>query len=156
MKIKKVSINNRKKCFEVTTAKGTLALPFSRLRLKPSRTNTVAEVYVDRELGSEGITYRLESGKEDSIHLDAFLDYNRDPDFLRNLVLHQLTIEAVKAMKHSDLSKHEIIRRLQTSPSQLYRLLDPANYSKSVDEMLRLLAVLGCDVRWDIVQQQVA
>jgi hypothetical protein len=43
----------------------------------------------------------------------------------------------------SGLSKHELVRRLKTSPSQLYRLLDPANYTKSMDEMCRLLAVLG-------------
>ncbi len=37
-------------------------------------------------------------------------------------------------------------RRLGTSASQLYRLLDPTNYKKSVDQMLALLLVLGCDV----------
>jgi len=56
-------------------------------------------------------------------------------------------------MKASHLSKHEVVRRLKISPSQLYRLLDPTNYRKSIDEMLRLLTVLGCKVEWSIVQQ---
>ncbi|MEK6705085.1 MAG: hypothetical protein AABZ06_04805, partial [Bdellovibrionota bacterium] len=89
------------------------------------------------------VTYVLDSGKEDSVHLDAFLDYNRDPDFMRKITLHNLTVDALKLLKTAGLSKQELIRRLKTSPSQLYRLLDPANYQKSVDEMLRLIAVLG-------------
>ena len=98
------------------------------------------------------MTYVLASGDEASVHLDAFLDYNKDPDFLRNAALHQLTVEAVKLMKKSNLSKQEVIRRLKTSPSQLYRLLDPANYSKSLDEMLRLVSVLGYRVEWSITE----
>jgi hypothetical protein len=58
-------------------------------------------------------------------------------------MLHKLTVGALKLVKQSGLSKHELTRRLKTSPSQLYRLLDPTNYRKSMDEMLRLLAALG-------------
>src|SRR5690606_17352742 len=115
---------------------------------KPSLKNAIVEVYVDKELASSAVTYVLASGDEASVHVDAFLDYNKDPDFLRNAVLHQLTLESVKLMEKSHLSKQEVIRRLKTSPSQLYRLLDPANYKKSIDEMLRLVAVLGYRVEW--------
>ena len=97
-------------------------------------------------------TYVLESGKEDSIPVDAFLDYNRDPDYMRDITLHKLTVQALKLVEKSGLSKHELIRRLKTSPSQLYRLLDTANYSKSMDEMLRLLAVLGYRVDMKLVK----
>ena len=40
----------------------------------------------------------------------------------------------------------EIVRRLGTSATQLYRLLDQTNYRKSVDQLLRLLNILECDV----------
>ena len=153
MKIKSVSVNNRKKSVEITTRKGILSFPFARLRVRPSVHNRIAEIYVDPELGRRAVTYRLASGGEDSVHIDAFLDYNRDPEFLRKITLHKLSLQAVKAMKASDLSKHEVVRRLKTSPSQLYRLLDPTNYRKSIDEMLRLLTVLGCKVEWSIVKQ---
>lgn len=33
-----------------------------------------------------------------------------------------------------------------TSPARFYRLLDTTNYRKSVDKMLSLLQVLGCEV----------
>lgn len=86
------------------------------------------------------------------MHLDAFLEYNRDPDFLRQAALHQLTVEAIRLVEKKSLSKHEIVRRLNTSPSQLYRLLDSSNSSKSIDEMVRLLAVLGYRLEWSLVR----
>jgi hypothetical protein len=60
--------------------------------------------------------------------------------------LYKLTIEAQKRVDQSALSKREIIRRLGTSATQLYRLLDQTNYRKSVDQMLLLLCVLDCVV----------
>ena len=74
------------------------------------------------------------------------LDYNRDPAYLRDVLLHKLTIEVLLLLESSGLSKREIIRRLGTSPAQVYRLLDPGNRRKTVDGMLRLLGVLGCNV----------
>ncbi len=153
MKIKSVETNNRKKAIEIETSNGRLTLPFSRLELKPSSKNGITNIYVDKELASNAVTYVLASGDEASVHIDAFLDYNKDPELLRNAALHQLTIEAIKLMKKSSLSKQEVIRRLKTSPSQLYRLLDTANYSKSIDEMLRLVSVLGYRVEWSIVKE---
>jgi len=152
MKIKKVIANNRKKALEIEVDKKFLSLPFAKLPVKPTQSDKIEVVYVDSELGSTAVTYVLFSGKEGSIHLDAFLDYNRDPDFLREIALHKLTIDANKLLKASGLSKHELIRRLKTSPSQLYRLLDPTNYKKSIDEMLRLLAVLGYTVNMKLVR----
>ena len=65
---------------------------------------------------------------------------------MRDLLLYKLTCEALDRLEASPLSKREIIRRLGTSPAQFYRLLDTTNYRKSVDKMLSLLQVLGCEV----------
>lgn len=62
------------------------------------------------------------------------------------MLLYKLTVEALSCIEASGLSKREVIRRLGTSPAQLYRLLDPTNYRKSVDKMLALLQVLDCQV----------
>jgi hypothetical protein len=51
-----------------------------------------------------------------------------------------------EAVRESGLSKRELVRRLGTSATQLYRLLDPTNYTKSVDQLLVLLRVLGKQV----------
>lgn len=148
MKIRSVSANNRRKGFEVTTGKRRLSFPFSELEVQPTAEDPVAQVFVDQELGSEGFTYLLRSGREGTVHIEEVLEHNQDPDYLRDRVLYQLTLEAQKAIDATPVARREIIRRLGTSPSQLYRLLDQTNYRKSVDQLLRLLKVLGCDVQF--------
>ena len=73
------------------------------------------------------------------------LEYNLDPDYLRDLLLYKLTLEAQKQVAQSRLAKREIVRRLGTSAAQLYRLLDQTNYEKSVDQLVSLLQILDCD-----------
>ena len=65
---------------------------------------------------------------------------------MRDLLLYKLTLEAQKRVAKSPLSRREIIRRLGTSATQFYRLLDQTNYRKSIDRVLTLLHVLDCDV----------
>lgn len=146
MKIRAVRQNNRKKVFEVTTASKTLSYPFARLDIVPSTGDKVACVCADPDLGREAFTYVLESGKEGTVHIDQVLEYNKDPAYLRDLLLYKLTLEAQKRVESSPLSKREIIRRLGTSATQFYRLLDQTNYRKSLDKLLSLLHVLDCDV----------
>ena len=153
MKIKSVALNNKKKTIEIETNKEDFSLPFSRLVLRPTAKNRIVKIYVDKQLANRGVTYLLESGAEDSIHLDAFMDYNKDPEFIRQTIVHQLTVKALELLKKCEISKHEMARRLKTSPSQLYRLLDPANRRKSIDEMLKLLSVLGYRIEWKLVKE---
>lgn len=146
MKIRGVVANNRRRAFEVRTNARSYPFPYALLRLRPTRENRVREVFPDEELGLEGFTYRLEDDSEDTVPIDAVLEYNRDPDHLTELLLHKLTLEARTALEESDLSKREVIRRLGTSASQLYRLLDPAYQAKSVGQMVSLLHLLGRSV----------
>jgi hypothetical protein len=146
MKIRRVSANNRKKVFEVKTSSRELVFPYSKVDPMPTQADRIAETVVDEELGREGFTYVLESGGEGTVHIDQVLEYNQDPGYLRDTLLYKLTLEAQKRVKSSPLSKREIIRRLGTSATQFYRLLDQTNYRKSVDQMLLLLNVLDCEV----------
>lgn len=146
MKIRSVKANNRRKLFEVTVSGKPLVFPFARVEVQPTAEDPLVKVFVDKEIGSEGFTYLLQSGREGTIHIEDVLEYNQDPDYLRDLLLYRLTLEAQSRIAATSLAKREIIRRLGTSPTQLYRLLDQANYRKSVDQMLRLLQVLDCDV----------
>ena len=146
MKIRSVKANNRRRAFEVTAAKKRLSFPFARLEVQPTSDDPIAKLFVDEELAAEGFTYVLQSGREGTVHIEDVLEYNQDPDHLRDLLLYRLTLEAQKAVAATPLARREIIRRLGTSPAQLYRLLDQTNYRKSVDQVLRLLQVLGYDV----------
>lgn len=154
MKIRKVSCNNYRKCFEIETAKGFFTFPFVKAEVVPTAKDKVKEVLLDKELGNEWISYRLESGKEGEIPFDAFLDYNRDPEYLSKMFLHRLTIDAVKKLRTSNITRRELARRLRTSPAQLYRLLDTANQSKTIDQMIKLLAVLGYEVAYKIIPEK--
>ncbi len=146
MKIHSARHNNHRRVFEVTVEHQQLLFPYAKADPAPTREDPIVELCIDDELGREGFTYRLASGGEGSVHVEQVLDYNQDPGYLRDLLLYRLTLEAERAMKESPLSKREIIRRLGTSPAQLYRLLDSTNYRKSVDKLLLLLQVLDRDV----------
>ncbi len=146
MRIRSIRHNNRKKIFEIRTATKRLVFPFSKAEPPPTTQDPITRVFVDEEAGREAFTYVLHSGRTGTVHVEQVLEYNRDPTYLRDLLLYQLTLEAQKQVAKSPLSKREIIRRLGTSAAQLYRLLDQTNYRKSVDQVLALLQILNCDV----------
>ena len=146
MKIVSVRSNNRKKAFEVKVGGRSLDFPYSKADPRPAAGDPVRRVFVDRELGREGFTYLLKSGRTGTVHAEQVLEYNQDPAHLRDLLLYRLTIEAQKRVAASRLSRREMIRRLGTSPAQFYRLLDQTNDRKSVDALLSLLQVLDCEV----------
>ncbi len=146
MKIRKVSPNNRRKVFEVRTPTRTLLFPYAKLDPPVAAGDRIIKAFVDNELGREAFSYVLQSGKEGSVHIEQILEYNQDPGYLRDLLLYRLTLEAQKRVEASPISRREIIRRLGTSATQFYRLLDQTNYRKSVDQLLSLLQILDCDV----------
>ena len=147
MKIRSVRINNRRRAFEVRTSTRRLLLPFAKVQPRPTTADPVDRAYVDTEIASEGFTYVLHSGREGTVHVEQVLEYNKDPDHLRDGLLYTLTVEAQRRVAASALSRREIIRRLGTSATQFYRLLDQTNYRKSLDQLVSLLQILDCDVR---------
>jgi hypothetical protein len=153
MKIVSVANNNRKHVFEVQTRRQTFVFPYAKADPTPSPSDRIVEVFIDPELGREGFTYRLDSGAEGSIHIDAVLEYNEDPSYMAELTLYRLTQEAKVRFETSGLSAREVSRWLGTSPTQLYRLLDPTNYSKSVRQLISLLYVLGCEVDVEVKER---
>lgn len=147
MKIRSVTVNNRKRQIELTLQSGKiLPVPFAQLDPQPTPEDRVVQAYVDRELANEAATYILESGAEGSVHVDHALECNRDPGYLAEILIHKLTVEALRHVDQSGLSRRELARRLSTSVPQLYRLLDPANTRKSLGQLVALLHLLGCDV----------
>ena len=145
MKIVTVACNNHKHAFVLRTRSGEFIFPYSQAEVVPAVGDPVQDIWIDAELGGEAFTYRLASGKEGSVHVEQVLEYNRDPEYMRRHLLYNLTIAAQRLVAESPLTKREVVRRLGTSPTQLYRLLDQTNYNKSVDKML---ALLDCEVEF--------
>ena len=146
MRITAVVANNRKHHFEVEAESGRWTFPYAVCDVPPTPDDPIVDLLIDLEVGCEGFTFRLRSGDEDTVLLDHVLSYNRDPEYMREMLLYKLSTVALDALEETGLSKREVIRRLNTSPSQLDRLLDTTNHSKSVDAMISLLAVLGRSV----------
>ena len=147
MRVNKVSMNNRRKEFSIATRSGAAyTFPYAEANPRPSSGNRVEEVFVDQELGNEAITYVLNSGDEGSIHIEQILEYNEDPKYMAELLIYKLTLEARHEIENSGLSRRQIAKRLKTSVPQLYRLLDPANTRKSINQLVALLHVLNCKV----------
>lgn len=146
MKVRSVKFNNKRKTFELNVSSKKFVFPYMKCDPAPTALDPVIRVYVDREIDSEGFSYELTSGNAGTIHIEQILEYNNDPNYLRDQLLYKLTLEAQRRVAESPLSKREIIRRLGTSATQLYRLLDQTNYRKSVDQLVSLLQILDCEV----------
>jgi len=147
VKIESVGRNERTREFELVAGGRDWRFPYAKLQLQPTEADPISELFIDPELGSEGFTYRLRSGAEDTIHMDAVREVNRDPEYLRDVAMHLFTVEAVDAIEESGLGIRQIARLLGTSPTQLYRLLDTTNTSKSLGQMLQLLYLVNREVK---------
>jgi predicted XRE-type DNA-binding protein len=157
VKIKSVVANNKKARLELTVFSGKVyPYPYVLLEPPPTLDNKIKKAYIDRELGCEGVTYELASGEEGTVHIDYALEYNRDPKYLGEMLLYELTVQARDHIKKAGLSRREIARRLNTSLPQLYRLLDQTNTKKSINQMISLLCVLNCDVEVVVKERQAA
>ena len=155
MKICSVSINNRRKEFLIVTGSGTAySYPYAEADPQPEPGNRIKEVSVDKELSNEAITYILNSGEDGSIHVEQILEYNEDPNYMAELLTYKLTLEARKRIETCGLSRRQVAKRLKTSVPQLYRLLDPANSRKSINQLVALLHVLNCIVDLVVRRQQ--
>lgn len=143
MKIRSVRSDPRRRAFAVSMGRAVHEFPWSQLDVVPSAADPVVEAAPDPELGREGFTYRLASGREGTVHADHVLRFVRDPDHQRVELLYALTNEAIDALAASGRTKRSVARQLGTSLAQLARLLDPTNSRKSLDQLVRLLTALG-------------
>ncbi len=155
MKIKNVVANNHKHQFEIHTYSKrhpVLTFPYGKVEkdAMPTFEDPIEVVYVDPELGNEGFTWILASEVEGSLHIDSVFEENRDPKYMADLLMYKLTVEAQKGVKESPLSKNRIIERLNTSPSQLERLLDQTNTRKSMSQLIALLSVVDRKVEVEV------
>jgi hypothetical protein len=147
VKIKSVTANNKRREFLITNRAGRdYYFPYHNSVSPIRRDDHVRKVYVDAELAREAITYLLDSGEEGSIHIEQVLDFNKDPTYLADLLIYKLTAECIQRVEEAQISRRQLARQLNTSVPQLYRLLDPANTSKSMKQLISLLSILDCEV----------
>src|SRR6188768_590789 len=112
VKVRAVEVDNRRRSFRVASDRGVFDFPYAKTYPPLARNERVNSAWPDPELGNEAFTFQLESGREDSVHMDSVLEYNEDPETLQRILLHRLTVEAKQAVREGSLSKRELVRRL--------------------------------------------
>ncbi len=145
MKVRSVQFDNRRQSFHVTVGSRVLELPYAAMDRTRGRLKVV-RAFPDPEMGYEGFAFELDTGEIDGVHVDNVLLVNGDPRAVRENTLHNLIAASLDAPAESGVSKRSLARRLGTSMSQLARLLDPTNRTKSIEQMMSLLRALGRDV----------
>ena len=151
MKIKRVFAHEKKKCFIVQAGSRSYEVPFSTFEHGPSRRDPLISVSVDREIGGMGFTFHLRSGRTDTMLLEQVLEMHHDPEIARKRTLYDLTCLADEIVQNSTITKRAIARRLGCTPTHLYRLLDQTFYGKTIDQMIKLLSVLGVELEWKAI-----
>src|SRR5260370_36753998 len=96
MKIRAVTVNNRRKVFAVRTSKGELVYPFAKADPRPTDDDPIARVWIDKVLTSEAFTYALRSGREGPVHIELGLQNNKEPAYLRDQHHYLLAPESQK------------------------------------------------------------
>jgi hypothetical protein len=153
MKILAAKTNGRRRAFEVHTSRHDWLFPYSKAIPMPSGVNPVISVAPDPDFGNEAFTYTLASGEEGTVHIDSVREVNREPRYMAELALYKLSLEAKHKMELSGMTARDVAKAIHTSPTQLYRLLDPTNYSKSFTQLLELLNYLGVNVEFSYSPQ---
>ncbi len=148
MKIKRVLAHEKKKAFIVQAGAKSYEVPFSSFSTAPTKRDPLIFVTVDADLGGLGFTFRLRSGREQTMLLEQVLDMHHDPEVARKRTLYELTCLAQDTAQRSKLTKRALSRRLSCTPTHLYRLLDQTFYGKTIDQMVKLLSVLGVELTW--------
>jgi predicted XRE-type DNA-binding protein len=83
---------------------------------------------------------------------DAFLKAEgRYEDAQAVAIKRVLAWQIEDAMKKGDFTKAEMARRMNTSRSQLDRLLDPENQAVSLDTLARAAHAVGRNLKLDLV-----
>ena len=88
---------------------------------------------------------------------DSFLEEEGTLEETTEVAIKRVLAWQIKqAIKEKDLTKAEMARRMQTSRSQLDRLLDPHRTHVKLHTMQRAAAVIGKRLRIDLVDETAA
>ncbi len=150
MKIEKIFFENGSELVEVITKRNgkkvKFSLPVAKLKPAPSKVNPIVSIEIDKDLGSEGISYILRNGEPGTVHIDAFREFSRDPDFFRDLTVYKSTLLLEQINEQSPISKKELAGKLTTSVAHIYRIFESSYYGKTIDQIIKALAVYGYKV----------
>ena len=158
-KFKEVTPNYRKGVLEITLLEGRKArkysLPFSVFRdERIGSTNRFNSITIDRELGGQAVSYALEDGSKGDFPAD-FVLYHCDPSYDWS-PMNQLKRALKDKLSARQLSVRVLADALNTSPSQVVRLLKEDKVSKQMIQLLRLAELAGYRIEFSLKKKKAA
>jgi hypothetical protein len=156
---KKIAPNYRKRVLEITLQEGDKTrkynLPFSVFgRTQIHSKNRFASIGLDGELGNQAVSYVLEDGTKGDFPAD-FVLYHCDPTYDWSPI-NQLKRALKDKLGASQLSVRVIADALNTSPSQVVRLLQEDKVSKQLVQLFRLAELAGYQVEFNLKKKKAA
>jgi hypothetical protein len=151
--------NYRKRVLEVTLREGATtkkySLPFSVFgSTKINSKNRFTSIGVDRELGGQAVSFVLADGTKGDFPAD-FVLYHCDPTYDWSPI-NQLKKALKDKLGASQLSIRVIADALNTSPSQVVRLLQEDKVSKQLVQIFRLAELAGYQVEFNLKKKKAA
>lgn len=145
-RFRKVEFDNRKRVFHLEYTSGLkIECPYSSLKLE----SRIAEADPDPESGAHSFYFITERGEKNYVPFDQPLHIVQNPSYLKEQTMYEVTKQINKFIKLEGVSKRELARRLNTSLSQLSRLLDTTNYKKELGRLIEIAAMLNYEFRWE-------
>lgn len=156
---KDIKPNYRKSVLEVTLQEGRkkkkYSLPFAVFRNKKIHSqNRFTSITIDRELGNQAVSFTLEDGSNGDFPAD-FVLYHCDPTYDWSPI-NQLKRTLKNSLGASKLSVRVIADALNTSPSQVVRLLQENKGSKQLAQLFRLADLAGYEIEFNLKKKQAA
>lgn len=158
-KFKEIKPNYRRNVLEIVLVEGRRAkkynLPFAVFQNKTiGSKNRFASITIDRELGDQGASFVLEDGSKGGFPADLVL-YYCDPSYDWSPI-NQLKRALKDKLGGSKLSVRVLADALNTSPSQVVRLLQENRVSKQIAQLFRLAELAGYQVEFSLKKKKAA
>lgn len=145
-KFRDVEFDNKKRVFRLEYSSGLkVECPYYGLKIR----GKVIEAAPDLEDGGHSFYFILENGKQRYVPFDQPLHIVQNPSYVKEHTLYQVTKQLNEFIRVEGVSKREIARRLNTSLSQLARLLDTTNYKKELSRLIEIAAMLNYEFKWE-------
>lgn len=156
---KKIKPNYQKNVLEITLVEGRKAkkynLPFAVFRDKKiSRKNRFSSITIDPELGNQAASFVLEDGSKGDFPADVVL-YYCDPIYDWSPI-NQLKRALKDQLDKSKLSVRVVADAMNTSPSQVIRLLEENRASKQITQLFQLAELAGYQIKFYLKKKKAA
>lgn len=158
-RFKKIIPNYRKGVLEITLQEGRrlnrYSLPFAVFPgINMGSPNRFTSITIEKELRGQGASYTLEDGTRGDFPTDLVLYYS-DPTYQWSPI-NQLKRALKDKITDSRLSFRVLADALDTSPSQVVRLLEENRASKQLLQLFKLAQIAGYDIKFILKKKTAA